>query len=51
MILLYSVCLKPDLKNEKGPFGPSSYKKTAEITKAFVDEVKIRTARFVFQVA
>ena len=36
---------------KKGHLALPRIKKTAEITKAFVDEVKIRTARFVFQVA
>jgi hypothetical protein len=44
--------LKPDLKNEKGPGGPSSFReKNVQVTKAFVDVVKTRIARFVFQVA
>ena len=42
-------CRKLDLKNEKGPCGPSSYIEFVEVTKAFVDVVKIRIVRFVFQ--
>ena len=42
-------CRKLDLKNEKGPCGPFSYIEFVEVTKAFVDAVKTRIARFVFQ--
>ena len=40
---------KQDLKNEKGPCGPSFYIEFVEVTTAFVDVVKTRIARFVFQ--
>ena len=43
------VCRKLDLKNKKGPCGPSSCIEFVEVTKAFVDVVKIRIVRFVFQ--
>lgn len=36
---------------KKGHMALPLYIETAEITKAFVDVVKIRIARFVFQVA
>lgn len=36
---------------KKGQMALPRYIETAEITKAFVDVVKIRIARFVFQVA
>ena len=44
-----SACRKQDLKNEEGPCGPSSYIEFVEVTTAFVDAVKTRIARFVFQ--
>ena len=43
------VCRKQDLKNEKGPCGPSFYIEFVEVTTAFADVVKTRIARFVFQ--
>jgi hypothetical protein len=51
MTLRCLVCRRQDLKNEKGPCGPSSYIyiEFVEVTTAFVDAVKTRIARFVFQ--